>query len=365
MEKVRVVQANLNNQGGAFSVIYEAQQKLQDEYVFDYFSAEEFIKNDVYFHLREMGSKCIGGVICKNRFLKQYEVYKAFKEFLKKNQYNYVHIHADTAWKMSVYYLAAKKAGVKNIVVHSHSSGINGHFKKLNYLLHLVSKRIIRRAQYRCACSDVAALWMYDTTKNIIKVQNGVDIDRFSYNGKARERIRKELNIQDKTVIGTVGDFSYPKNPEFIYDLIIDFKDESQYVFLLVGNREGCELVNKVKSNPNIKNVMFLGTVTNIPDYLSAMDVFILPSRFEGLPMCAIEAQVSGLFTIISDKVTSDTCCSKRFLQIGLDIVNWKKEIIKYSTECNREKNTGFLITEKASADSTAFTLKKIYSGEI
>ena len=83
----RIMQANLNNQGGAFSVAYEVQQQLQKEYIFDYFSSDKFVENDIYKHLLSMGSRCVGGVECKSRFLKQYEVYKAFKEYLKNNRY--------------------------------------------------------------------------------------------------------------------------------------------------------------------------------------------------------------------------------------------------------------------------------------
>lgn len=359
----RILQANLNNQGGAFSVAYEAQKNLQNEYIFDYFFPDDFVENDVYNHLLSMGSRCIGKLECKSRFLKQYEIYKNFYKYLCKNNYEIVHIHSDTAWKISVYYMAAKKAGIQRIVVHSHSSGINGHYKAINYLLHLIAKPIVKQSNYKCACSKIAAQWMFDSTKNVSIIRNGVDIDRFKFDPAARKNIIKKLNIEGKTVIGSVSDFSPPKNPEFIYNLVKAFQNNEQYIFLFVGNREsGCDLKRLVDADASINNVIFVGAVTNVPDYLSAMDIFILPSRFEGLPMCALEAQVNGLYTIVSDKVTDETRCSKYFCRLHLDILAWKNEIQRVDIVSERSNLSSFLNFEKASSANMAEEFKKIYT---
>lgn len=361
--KKRILQANLNNQGGAFSVAYEAQKELQDEYIFDYFFPDDFVENDVYDHLLSMESRCVGKLNCKNRFLKQYEIYKSFYRYLCENNYDTVHIHSDTAWKISVYYLAAKRADIPRIVVHSHSSGSNGHYKTINYLLHLIAKPIIKSAKYKCACSKIAAQWMFDTTDNVSIIRNGVDINKFKFNLAARESIRKKLKIDGKIVIGSVSDFSPQKNPEFILDLVKSFQNDNQYVFLFVGNREsGCDLKKLVDNDICVNNVIFAGAVTNVPDYLSAMDIFILPSKFEGLPMCALEAQVNGLYTIVSDKVTDETKCSKYFNRLCLDISTWKKEIQNIDIASNRTDMNSFLDLEKASSTNMADEFKKVYT---
>ena len=363
---IRIVQANLNNQGGAFSVAYEAQKKIGDGYIFDYFSSEKFIENSVYYELLRMGSRCYGGIESKSRLRKQFSVYRSFKEFVSKNEYDFVHIHADTAWKITVYYLAAKKAGIDNIVVHSHSSGINGHYRTINYLLHLLCKPIIKGAKYRCACSDVAAEWMFGTTKDVSIIQNGVDIEKYKFNEDKRNEIRMQYGLVEKTkVIGSVSDFSYPKNPEFIFKLIQKFKNIDEYRFLLVGNREGCKLKEWVEADKEIKNVIFVGQVTNVEAYLSAMDIFILPSRFEGLPMCALEAQVNGLYTVISDKVTAETENSKYFGRLKLDEKMWVDEIINANTTHNRNHMKEFLKEEKTTSLGTAEGFRKIYKGGV
>ena len=358
----RILQANLNNQGGAFSVAYEAQKELQNEFIFDYYFPDDFIINNIYRHLVDMGSKCVGKLECKNRFFKQYEIYKSFYNYLINNDYDTVHIHSDTAWKISIYYLAAKKANIKKIVVHSHSSGINGHYKNVNHLLHLISKPIVKSAKYRCACSKIAAKWMFDTTKNVSIIRNGVDIDKFKFNSEARENIRKNLNIEGKIVIGSVSDFSYQKNPEFIYRLVKAFQNNNQYIFLFVGNRaSGCDLKKLIDDDDSIKNVIFAGAVTNVPDYLSAMDIFILPSRFEGLPMCALEAQVNGLYTIVSEKITNETKCSKYFRRLNMNTKIWKQEIQREYVVSERNDIGSFLDFEKACSTNMAEEFKKIY----
>lgn len=362
----RVLQANLNNQGGAFSVAYEAQKELQDEYIFDYFFPDRFVENSVYEHLLSMGSKCVGKVKTENRLLKQVTVYKSFYKYLCENNYDIVHIHSDTAWKISVYYLAAKKAHIKKIVVHSHSSGINGHHHKINYLMHILAKPIVKSAKYKCACSDVAAQWMFDTTNGVTIIRNGVDVPKFSFNSAEREKIRESHGIENKIVIGSVSDFSYQKNPEFIFELLKRFKNNDKYVFLLVGNRpSGCLLKELVDKDKSIKNVLFAGAVTNVQDYLSAMDVFILPSRFEGLPMCALEAQVNGLYTIISDKVSEETKCSKHFDRLPLDAKVWEDKIKAIDFGYDRADQALFLDEDNASSSNMADEFKRIYSEEM
>lgn len=364
-KRKRIIQANLRNAGGGFSVAYEAQKELQEEYIFDYFCPDKFMGNDTYYHIISMGSRCVGELDCKNRILKQYYVYKSFYRYLKENTYDTVHIHADTAWKSSVYYLAAKKARIKKIIVHSHSSGISGHHKNANYMLHLLTKPIIRKANVKCACSSIAAKWMFNTTSNVNIIRNGVDIEKFKFNLKRRKELRHQFDLDKKIVVGHISDFSYPKNPEFIYDLIMTFKNDPNYVFLMVGNKEDCLLKKNIVADGKISNVIFAGAVTNPQDYLSAMDIFILPSRFEGLPMCALEAQVSGLFTIVSDKVTTETRCSKRFVQIPLDINTWVQIIKSKEANYEREDINKYLDIEKASASNMAEQFRRIYREEI
>lgn len=131
---------------------------------------------------------------------------------------------------------------------------------------------------------------------------------------------------------------------------------------MFVGNREnGCELKKLIDNDNNIDNVIFAGAVTNVPDYLSAMDVFVLPSRFEGLPMCALEAQVNGLYTIISDKVSDETKCSKYFSRLSLQVGEWKNKILNIDFSFDRNNREKFLNLDKSSSANMADKFRKIY----
>lgn len=103
--------------------------------------------------------------------------------------------------------------------------------------MHFLTKPIIKNADVKCACSNVAAKWMFGTVSNVNIIHNGVDIEKFKFNLKSREKIRKNMSWV-KRVIGHISDFSYPKNPEFIRDIIRVFKNNPNYVFLMVGNSE-------------------------------------------------------------------------------------------------------------------------------
>lgn len=165
-------------------------------------------------------------------------------------------------------------------------------------------------------------------------------------------------------MIGHISDFSYPKNPEFIRDIIRVFKNNPNYVFLMVGNSEKSLLKKYIDADETIKNVIFTGSVTNPQDYLCAMDIFILPSRFEGLPMCALEAQVSGLFTIVSNNVTEETECSSYFGRLPLNLDAWIEMIEKIDLNYAREDLNQYLDIEKASSSNMAEQFRKIYSME-
>ena len=163
-------------------------------------------------------------------------------------------------------------------------------------------------------------------------------------------------------MVGSVSDFSLPKNPEFIYEIVKAFQNDERYIFLFVGNRpNGCDLKKLVDEDKSLHNVIFAGAVTNVPDYLSAMDIFILPSRFEGLPMCALEAQVNGLYTIISDKVSEETKCSQYFSRLSLNVDEWKSQIMNIDFLNDRDNRVAFLDLTKASSENMADEFRKIY----
>ena len=152
------------------------------------------------------------------------------------------------------------------------------------------------------ACSYAAASFFYSDSviegEKYKEIVNAIDCDKFAFNKEARDRIRKELNLEDKFVLGNVGRLHSQKNQSFLIDVFKEvLKKRKDAVLLIVGQGpEEKMLKGKVKELKLTKSVKFLGVRVDIPALFSAMDVFVFPSNYEGLGIVLIEAQASGLY---------------------------------------------------------------------
>jgi len=191
-----------------------------------------------------------------------------------------------------------------------------------------------------CACSEYAGRWLfgnrlYDSGRVEI-INNAIDLTRFRYDHQAREAIRVELNIMDKFVIGHVGRFMKQKNHTFLIDVFKQIHmQDSNAVLLLVGEGELEQAVrDKVERLKLADCVFFLGIRSDVHKLFSAMDVFLLPSLYEGLPVVGIEAQSSGLPIAASDTVTKEAKLTKDFMFISLEqsAKEWATRILKTHT---------------------------------
>lgn len=229
-------------------------------------------------------------------------------EQLKKKHYDAVHIHSGSISVLALASMIAKKNNVEKIIVHSHCTGIR---KDLKYRL---TKRVMTPlldscpTDY-CACSVEAGEWKFSSraVKKMLVLKNGIDLEKFRYSPEIRQKMREQLGIRpDEYVIGHVGRFSFQKNQEFIIDLMKDLRDQGiNAKTVLVGNGETFEQIRKQTEGYGLSDdVLFIGNVSNVQDYLQAMDIFVFPSRFEGLPIVGVEAQANGLPVIASTNVS-------------------------------------------------------------
>ncbi len=269
---------------------------------------------------------------------------KQLKQIIKNNNYKIVHINMLSAANI-LPILVAKKQKVKHIIVHSHNSNTpSGIIRKI---LNFINKPFLHLATDYFACSQLAGDWLFGKKflkkHELVIINNAIDIEKYQYNELIRKSKREELNCKEKFVIGHIGRFSYQKNHEFLIDVFYEVQKEiKDAVLLLIGEGELKDKIKeKVKSLKIEDNVIFFG-ITNTPqDYLQAMDLFVLPSRFEGLPVVGIEAQVSGVKCMFSNKITEEAKISDKTIFIENNVQKWKDEIIKYKNnqECER-KNT-------------------------
>lgn len=270
-----------------------------------------------------------------NNFIKYIKELRSF--FTSHPEYKIVHGHMES---FGIFYLkASKNAGVPVRIAHSHiaqsNKGVKGAVKKL------LNLSFNTYATDLFACSNVAGEFLFGKATPFTIFNNAIDMKRFIFNSAIREDTRKELNLQDNNfVIGHVGRFNTQKNHEFVIEIFsaIYTKDRSA-VLLLIG--EG-ELVERIKKKVEflglLNNVKFLGVRKDVDRLYQAMDIFILPSLFEGLPVSGIEAQAAGLKCIFSDAVTRQTTMTENTEYYELDLMpnRWADEILKWKNGYDR-----------------------------
>lgn len=289
--------------GGVEAVIMNYYQnidrsKIQFDFIFDNDS-----NNIPYEEIEKLGGK----VILIPPYQKLPSYIKELKKIFKKNNYKIVHSHINTLSVFPLY--AAKKAKVPVRIAHSHSTTNKKEWKKnlMKQVLRPLSK--IYATDYM-ACTEHAGRWLFGNKEydrgNIYLLNNAIDLDKFKYDEKARQEIRKELKIKDDTlVIGHIGRFVAQKNHTFLIDIFNEVHKKNQNsVLLLVGQGPlENEIKRKVKNLKLYDSVKFLGQRSDVSRLYQAFDVFVFPSLYEGLGMVTIEAQCSGLPSIASTEV--------------------------------------------------------------
>lgn len=247
-----------------------------------------------YFYDDEIRS--LGGRIYKlsvrddNNFIKYLKDLDAF--FKKHPEYKIVHGHMESLGQF--YFKAAKKNGVPVRVAHSHNSATENTIK--GKIKGLLLKRYKVFATDYFACSQKAGEFMF-ANKKFTVLKNAIIVNNFIYNENERNRLRKELGIKGKIVIGHAGRFCEQKNHKFLIDVFKKIADlENNAVLLLIGAGETFEKVKEQVCEYGLEErVIFLGVRKDIASLYQAMDCFVFPSLFEGLGIVAIEAQCSGL----------------------------------------------------------------------
>ena len=252
-------------------------------------------------------------------------------------------------------------------ICHSHSTASKGETKKniLKYLLRPLSKLY---ATHYFSCSEYAGKWLFGKRaykkKKITIINNAIDIEKYQFNPEIRERIRRELLLGNSFTVGHIGRFVFQKNHEFLIDIFNELhKIHLDSKLLLIGGGPLEEdIKKKVETLHLTEYVQFLGIKENAFEYYQAMDAFVLPSHYEGLPVVAVEAQAAALPILCSDGVTQETKKAQAFeflpLEKGSEL--WAKSILKY-TNFDRGMADDSLIKDSFSIDCRAKKLEDIY----
>ncbi len=239
---------------------------------------------------------------------------KALNQFFDEHpEYKIVHVHQDCL--SSVILKAAAQHHVPVRIAHSHSANQD---KNLKYPIKLCYKRAIHKyATDLFACGKTAGDWMFGGAPYQI-VNNAIDAASYTYCPAKREDIRRKLGIADELVIGHVGRFNQPKNHPFLLEIFSALlKKEPNAVLLLVGGGDDLpKIQEKARTLGISEHVRFLGVRSDVAELMQAMDVFVFPSLYEGLPVTMVEAQAAGLPCLISDKVPPECILTEGLVDI-------------------------------------------------
>lgn len=216
--------------------------------------------------------------------------------------------------------LAARMGGANNIIFRSSNSSTCGG--KKDEFLHRVFRPFANLiSNKKIAPSKEAGDFMFGRSKYII-INNGVPIEKYHFSQKKRSKYRNELGISDDTIVlGHVGRFEEQKNHKFLIELFKKYhKIKPNSVLLLIGGGKlGEKIKQRIMENKLMDSVKLLGIRSDISELYSAMDCYIFPSLYEGMPNTVIEAQVSGLPCLVSDKITKDCKITENVKFLPLD----------------------------------------------
>ena len=263
-------------------------------------------------------------------------IIKTIKKLAKERTYDVVHIHSGSIFVLYKAAKAFKRSGCKTVIVHSHATGYDN-------LKHKIAKTIYnlnfyKQADYFFACSKKAGEYKY--SNQILKsekfkvIKNGIDLEKFKFNPETRKAKRKELGLKDETVLCNVGRFSEEKNQLFLLEIFKEYLKLNPNSFLLLIGGAGpieMQIKEKIKKCNLSNKVMLLKERKDVAELLCASDIFVFPSKFEGLGMAAIEAQTSGLLTVCASVIPQETIISTDCLTMNLNDIalEWAKNIDK------------------------------------
>lgn len=291
----------------------------------------------------------------------------AFRRLLRQKRYDVVHLNIYHALSL-LYARDAARLGVPRRIAHSHNAGLRNSFlRPLKLFLHRQARdRLSGFAMEFFACSREAADFMFPASVGGEILPNGIDLARFSYDEQTRQLMRVQLGLADRFVLGSVGRLCQQKNHRFLLEVLKELtRLRPEAALLLVGEGELLpELQAQVRQLGLSDHVHFYGTSHDVPKLLCAMDVFALPSLFEGLGIAAIEAQACALPTFCSEFVPEEALASPLAMRLSLSAPPsvWAEHMLAASSL--RQPVTEELRHAGYDIRSTANRLEKAYRGE-
>lgn len=311
-------------------------------------------------NLNEIGGK--GSLAYINDMLLFYKEY---------GKYDVIHVNGTAPILQLCAMFTAKLAGTKIRLVHSHSAPKNeGGFG--NFINSIAKIGIRHWATHLLACSEEAGEYKYGKrgilSSKFQVMKNGIDTKKFSFCLETRLNIRKQFNWNDLFIILHVGRMSYEKNQLFLIKIVEKLYTRDKAVKLvLIGDGTDYDMLLKYVKNNKIEDaVQFMGKQNQVEDFLQGADVFCLPSLYEGFPISGLEAECTGLYSVVSNAVpiSCDLTGKMQFLSLSQPDDIWMNAIIKGKNKERRDMS-GIIRGKGYDINDTAAELKAIYTSTI
>ena len=375
-QPVRILHILGNTQlGGAESRIMDLYRHMDRSVVqFDFVvhSKEEGYFNE---EIRKLGGRIFR--VPRFRVLNYFSYCRAWKKLLQehrdadgRSEFHMIQGHMTST--AAIYLPIARKCGIETTIAHARSAGVDKGLKGI--LTRFLRRNLSKKADYLFTCSELAGISVFG--KKAVErgrtrfLPNAIDCQKFAPDPLVREKIRRELGIENCYVIGHVGRFHYAKNHEYLLRVFAELvkRKTRDYVLLLLGEGSGMEDIRILSRELGIEDkVYFLGNKSNVNDYYQAMDYFVYPSRFEGMPGTIVEAQTAGLRCLMSDTICKEVIATDLVTtrSISEDPGLWADEIEQHlqyqrSSRVDEMKELGFDVHGQAVLMTDFYTREKL-----
>ena len=291
---------------------------------------------------------------------------KFIKKLLEENNYDFVHVHKNSAANILLPIMVKKYSHAK-LIVHSHNTSPSSGSKIAIALHKLNRSRLYKLSDFRFACSDTAAEWMFGKdyqNKDVKIIKNGIIAQDYVYNPEVRTKMREQLGLTGKFVIGHVGAFREQKNHKFLLKVFSELDDPNAELVLVGDGPLKREVKAQAKKLGITNKIQFLGSRNDVNKLLQAFDVFVMPSLWEGLSISTIEAQASGLPLILSNKISRLTQITDDVEFISLyNIFDWVAAIEKVKDKFERKNNLPKIILNVYDIKKSSRKIYDTYTG--
>lgn len=373
-KQVRVLHVlGSTNLGGAESRIMDLYRHIDRERVqFDFLvhTADEghFDKE-----IEGMGGRIYR--VPRFRIYNYFSYVKALKKFFDEH-HDFAVVQGHMTSTASIYLPIAKKTGVTITVAHARSAGVDQGIKGI--ITKWMRCGLSKKADYLFTCSELAGEAVFG--KKIQKegktyfIPNAINCSSFVYDEKKRIEMRKRLGLSNKYIIGHVGRFHYAKNHEYLFQIFAALKKNGKkdYALILLGDGSKSEYFKELTRKLQIEDdVFFLGNHSNVYEYYQAMDYFVYPSRFEGLPGTMVEAQTCGLRCVMSDAICQEVIVTDlvKVMSIEAEPEQWAdyiEETIDYERRSfvTEMQQAGFDVKDQAKKMMDFYEFGRLYLEE-